>query len=232
MTGSHETTAAAPRNSANWSAPAPTLRPTLRPKRQEMNDWDSTIRATFADTQALDLHRQRLLRYARISSLPMLPFRIDTLHYTVLPRLLKSPLAWLVLVFYTVSAALARTGVWEVSYDPNALSGSGMLVSFMIVFYVGYCYNRHFQQYEVCTAAQGAVVSCCLLARANLPHAEDRQLLWSCLNLAHAAGYCGLTPTCTSAPFNQPPLNCSDGSLAFHASSVRIAQVQRRQPVF
>ena len=57
MTSSHETTAAAPRNSANWSAPAPTLRPTLRPKRQEMNDWDSTIRATFADTQALDLHR-------------------------------------------------------------------------------------------------------------------------------------------------------------------------------
>ena len=149
-----------------------------------MLDWDSTYRATFQDTIELDQHRKTLLRYARLASLPTLLFRIDKLPHTVIPRILRSPLVYVVVSAYIAAAALARTGSWSFDYDANALSGAGLLISFMIVFYVGYCYNRHFQQYDVCTAAQGAVVSCCMLARANLPREEDRRLLWSCLNLA------------------------------------------------
>lgn len=149
-----------------------------------MLDWDSTYRATFQDTIELDQHRKTLLRYARLASLPTLFFRIDKLPHTVIPRILRSPLVYVVVSAYIAAAALARTGSWSFDYDANALSGAGLLISFMIVFYVGYCYNRHFQQYDVCTAAQGAVVSCCMLARANLPREEDRRLLWSCLNLA------------------------------------------------
>ena len=154
----------------------------LRPK--EMLDWDSTYRATFEETIDLDKHRKKLLRYARLASLPTLFFRIDKLPHTVIPRILRSPLVYVVVFAYIAAAALARTGSWSFEYDANALSGAGLLISFMIVFYVGYCYNRHFQQYDVCTAAQGAVISCCMLARANLPREEDRRLLWSCLNLA------------------------------------------------
>ena len=156
----------------------------IRPK--EMHDWDSTYRATFQDTIELDQHRRLLLRYARLASLPTLFFRIDKLPHTVVPRILRSPLVYVVVFAYIAAAALARTGSWTYEYDGHALSGAGLLISFMIVFYVGYCYNRHFQQYEVCTAAQGAVVSCCMLARANLPREEDRRLLWSLLNLEPA----------------------------------------------
>ena len=157
----------------------------IRPK--EMMDRDATYRATFQDTIELDQHRRLLLRYARLASLPTLFFRIDKLPHTVVPRILRSPLVYVVVFAYIAAAALARTGSWTYAHDGHALSGAGLLISFMIVFYVGYCYNRHFQQYEVCTAAQGAVVSCCMLARANLPREEDRRLLWQVLNLEPAA---------------------------------------------
>ena len=157
----------------------------IRPK--EMMDRDATYRATFQDTIELDQHRRLLLRYARLASLPTLFFRIDKLPHTVVPRILRSPLVYVVVFAYIAAAALARTGSWTYEHDVHALSGAGLLISFMIVFYVGYCYNRHFQQYEVCTAAQGAVVSCCMLARANLPREEDRRLLWQVLNLEPAA---------------------------------------------
>ena len=152
-----------------------------------MMDRDATYRATFQDTIELDQHRRLLLRYARLASLPTLFFRIDKLPHTVVPRILRSPLVYVVVFAYIAAAALARTGSWTYAHDGHALSGAGLLISFMIVFYVGYCYNRHFQQYEVCTAAQGAVVSCCMLARANLPREEDRRLLWQVLNLEPAA---------------------------------------------
>ena len=72
-----------------------------------MMDRDATYRATFQDTIELDQHRRLLLRYARLASLPTLFFRIDKLPHTVVPRILRSPLVYVV-VFAYIAAACSR----------------------------------------------------------------------------------------------------------------------------
>ena len=66
---------------------------------------------------------------------------------------------------------------------------------FMIVFYVGYCYNRHNEQYFIARDCMATILNVCALARTTLKRPQDAVDLWRFLNLLHVAAYCGLTPT-------------------------------------
>ena len=156
----------------------------------------------YQDTVKLDCHRKELLRHARSYAPHDAIFKwraLRLLRYSIVPRRLTFRLVWLVYATFAATATLARTGVWVPARLPAATdgfdaSGASMMISFMIVFYVGNCYSRQERQYQACTEAFGSVTNACLLARASLT-AADRLLVWRYLNLAHVAGYCGLTAT-------------------------------------
>ena len=69
------------------------------------------------------------------------------------------------------------------------------MITFMIVFYVGYCYNRHNEQYFIARDCMATILNVCALARTTLKRPQDAVDLWRFLNLLHVAAYCGLTPT-------------------------------------
>uniref|UniRef100_A0A6U7FID1 Uncharacterized protein n=1 Tax=Haptolina brevifila TaxID=156173 RepID=A0A6U7FID1_9EUKA len=66
----------------------------------------------------------------------------------------------------------------------------------MVVFYLGYCYSRHFEIYQIANQAKGAIVNVCAASRAYLPTTARRKLFVH-LNLMHASAYCALTPIYT-----------------------------------
>lgn len=71
-------------------------------------------------------------------------FRWDKTFQTVLRHLPQHLITWLVLGIYAMFAGLTSHGYIQ-PLDPDidvGLSEAGILVTFMIVFYVGYCYNR------------------------------------------------------------------------------------------
>ena len=63
----------------------------------------------------------------------------------------------------------------------------------MVVFYLGYCYNRHFEIYLASSEARSTIVSVCSEARACLPETAQRKLFVH-LNLMHASAFCGVWP--------------------------------------
>ena len=85
-----------------------------------------------------DARTRQLLQDARGASPLTLCFRLDKLPRTVLPRLMRQPLVWITFLCYAVLAALARSGVHAPEFEPNfSLSQLGVLVTFVVVFYVG-----------------------------------------------------------------------------------------------
>ena len=71
-------------------------------------------------------------------------FRWDKVAQTVLRHLPQRLITWLVLFIYCLVAGLTSNGYIQ-PLDPDSdvgLSEAGILVTFMIVFYVGYCYSR------------------------------------------------------------------------------------------
>ena len=96
--------------------------------------------------------------------------RFDKLGQTVLLPILFHPVPWLILITYGTTAALTRHGTLVFDQDDledgrNAFDGSGILITFMIVFYVGYCYNRYssmFADLEVCVRS---IINTCAVAR-------------------------------------------------------------------
>ena len=186
-----------------------------------------TIPEGYQDTVAIDTQRKHLLQDARGHSPLSLCFRLDKLGRTVLPRVVAQPLVWLTFLTFGVVASLARTGVHAPEFDSNvSLNQLGVLVTFVVVFYVGYCYNRHYSQYEGAMNIKNCIFDCLCIATAYLeqpppvpelteedfikrdgpvwerlpapavPLEDELPLrrLWRYLNLAHVAGYCGLTP--------------------------------------
>ena len=145
-------------------------------------DRDATYRATFQDTIELDQHRRLLLRYARLASLPTLFFRIDKLPHTVVPRILRSPLVYVVVFAYIAAAALARTGSWTYAHDGHALSGAGLLISFMIVFYVGYCYSRYMDMFNDLELVMRCILNICVVARTSF---KDMAALYDPVSYTH-----------------------------------------------
>jgi hypothetical protein len=108
---------------------------------------------------------------------------------------------WLILITYLTSAAMSRfTDL--VQFDdgsPTAFDGANILVTFMIVFYVGYCYTRWSEQYFIMTSAVRSIITCCGFARACLPaDAPELVAYWQLLNMMHGCCYIGFSTTYSS----------------------------------
>ena len=98
---------------------------------------------TYEAMAATDKQRISLLELSRETSPVSTVLRVDKLGRTVIPKLLKQPVQWAVLLVYASTAACRRAGVDFGVIDADAFSGAGTMVTFMIIFYVGYCYKRY-----------------------------------------------------------------------------------------
>ena len=93
--------------------------------------------------------RESLLEEARRYSPISLVLAFSKLPQTVLVRIIWFPITWIILSTYAAIASLTRAGVIDlgkstsIAEHVNAYNGASVLVTFMVVFYLGYCYNRH-----------------------------------------------------------------------------------------
>ena len=156
---------------------------------------------SFRETVSLDEQRKVLLQVARIDKVATLCFHLKRLANTVVPRVLKNALTVLVLITYAITAFVVRNRHWDISsIDLDLIESQGMstLVTFMIIFYVGYCYDRHYAQYLEANKGRNALVDCCAMAGAYMTDERDSHKLWRYLNLAHVLAFVGLSPTYTA----------------------------------
>ena len=105
---------------------------------------------SFLETVVVDEKRKILLQEARQAG-PNSAFRCSYFKNTVVPRVVQCPLTWLTFAAFITSATLVRSGWWDttnVSLDDFESQGMTTLVTFLVVFYVGYCNDRHYQQCE------------------------------------------------------------------------------------
>lgn len=150
---------------------------------------------------ALDEQRKELLQVARMDKVATLFFHFKRWGNTVVPRVLQNAVTVLVLITYGIVAYVVRSGHWDISsIDLDLIESQGMsgLVTFMIIFYVGYCYDRHYAQYLEANKGRNALVDCCAMAGAYMTDERDSHKLWRYLNLAHVLAFIGLSPTYTA----------------------------------
>lgn len=181
-----------------------------RLKREEVMDSDSHhIPITFADTERMDMKRRMLMLLTRKAGPLTIFFDVTHLRYTIVPPILGSYNFIVIAAAYTATCVTTRMGMWDVpdpdgdaapvSDDATALLGMELLVTFTLVFYFGYCYNRFWEQYSLAMACKAAIIDAVMLARASrLPHTELVDL-YRYLNLAQAAGYVALSQVYTRA---------------------------------
>jgi len=77
----------------------------------------------------------------------------------------------------------------------------GMLVSFTLVFYFGYCYNRYWEQYMKAMGAKNAILNCCSMVASTYMNHEDMHTMWRYLQLIQCSAYVGLSMVCTRENF-------------------------------
>ena len=126
---------------------------------------------------SLGQQRKVLLQVARIDKVATLCFHLKRLANTVVPRVLKNALTVLVLITYAITAFVVRNRHWDISsIDLDLIESQGMstLVTFMIIFYVGYCYDRHYAQYLEANKGRNALVDCCAMAGAYMTAGATR----------------------------------------------------------
>ena len=107
------------------------------------------IPESYAALMHTNDYRERLLddarRYSPISSV----FHMRKLPQTVIVRMLTFPVVWSLVGLYVVIATLTRLAIVDFGdaddFDVGAFDGAEVLVVFMVVFYLGYCYNRYFE---------------------------------------------------------------------------------------
>ena len=80
----------------------------------------------------------------------------------------------------------------------------GQMVTFIVVFYVGYCYNRSSQQFDDVQLIMHAINDACLSARVAFHDSDEIHRIWRYLNLLHASAYCGLTEELSAQNFFLP----------------------------
>jgi hypothetical protein len=159
---------------------------------------------TFEDLQLIDLRRKMLLALARALSPMMTAMRMELLPKTVLPRLMRRRLMYIVFVTWAITATCARLEITESDIEENMFDGAGVMVTFMIVFYVGYCYSRYNTLFANVRVIMRGVVGCCAIARANFGDEAEVRTLMRYLNLLHVAAYTGLSPTYSVENFFNP----------------------------
>ena len=153
----------------------------------------------------VEAKRQWLLTLARSAPPIDTVFRLSLLPRTVIPRLCKYKSLWAVLVVYAVTATLTRLG-YEIDgpHPEETLEIRSSFVAFIIVFFVGYCYKRHEEQFDDVQCIMNSITTVCKLARANFQDAGEVYRIWRYVNAMHCAAYCGLTAHLTEANFFMP----------------------------
>lgn len=155
------------------------------------------IPQTYKELMRTNDWRERLLDDARRFSPISSVFHLSKLKQTVIMRMLYIPMVWIVIATYAAVAALTRTGHISLAvledFSSGSFEGAEVLVVFMVVFYLGYCYNRHFEIYHLAAQAKSSIINICATARATLEE-QPRVRLFYYLNLFHVAAYCALTP--------------------------------------
>ena len=160
--------------------------------------------ATFADIMKADEQRKKLLTLAReINPIDSI-VRMAALPRTVIPRIAQHMLTWAVLMTYATACVLTRCGVEFGMLDLTSFDASNTLITFMIIFYVGYCYSRYTAQFEDVEGMMQKIIDSCIMARVTFRDPATVLRLWRYLNLLQAAAYTGLSPAYTEANFFLP----------------------------
>ena len=106
---------------------------------------------------------------------------------------------------YLTHQVLSRFGYHgDVEEVQSMLEGGGTFVAFMIIFYVGYCYERYNAQFHDVQVIMNCIVNVCMSARVTFGDSEEVLRLWRYLNMLHASAYCGLTQSLTEDNFFIP----------------------------
>ena len=175
-------------------------------KDTEITDSDTHyIPETFGDTERMDIRRQWLMSLTRRAGPLTIFFDVHHIRHTALPSVFCSLNFMLLVVSYAGSAVTTRLGYWPVPPDASSpvdddltsLVGMELLVTFSLVFYFGYCYNRFWEQYALAMSCKGAIINNIVLAKSTSMGKNDIYDLWRYLNLAQLAGYVALSPVYT-----------------------------------
>lgn len=153
---------------------------------------------------ATDKKRKQLLLMAKSLSPMASALKLRLLPRTVVPRLLKHYLTWVVIFTWGITTALARLGFTEGDIDDAVFNGAGTMVTFMIIFYVGYCYTRYTDQFTELQVVMRNIIGCCAVARASFKDEQEVHRLYRYVNMMHLAAYAGLSPTYTRDNFFLP----------------------------
>ena len=190
------------------AAPALRRQNTIMPSKAELSSSPQRIADGSTPWEAVlkvEAKRQWLLTLARSAPPIDTVFRLSLLPRTVIPRLCKYKSLWAVLVVYAVTATLTRLG-YEIDgpHPEETLEIRSSFVAFIIVFFVGYCYKRHEEQFDDVQCIMNSITTACKLARANFQDAGEVYRIWRYVNAMHCAAYCGLTAHLTEANFFMP----------------------------
>ena len=77
-------------------------------------------------------------------------------------------------------------------------------MTFMVIFYVGYCYTRYTNQLEDVQTMMHSIVDACMLCRIAFDDQREVMRVWRYLNMAHAAAYVGLSNSYSKENFFTP----------------------------
>lgn len=103
----------------------------------DRNGGTSLFQGSYIATKKQDQRRKKLLADARKLSPIDMALRFDLTAQTVLPKVCMHPVTWVVIVMFSATAVCTRLGIMTFSdLDRDTFDGSGVLVIFMIVFYV------------------------------------------------------------------------------------------------
>jgi len=162
---------------------------------------------SFDEITRMDRRRKELLSLARSTSAIDTLGQLRTLPRTVLPRLFRRPILWAIILLFVASAVLARCGLITDSMLDEAGGmdhGGDTTVTFMVVFYVGYCYTRCNEQFNDVQSIMHDITDACLTARVTFADELEVHRLWRYLNLLQASAYCGLTSYLSQTNFLMP----------------------------
>ena len=162
---------------------------------------------THQELRDVDKKRKALLNLARSTSAMDTLFKFWTLPRTVLPRLAVKPLIYVILASFTCGAVLARFGIMsddDVAEAEQLEDAGGTMVTFIVVFYVGYCYTRYNQQFDDVQDIMHSINDACIDARVAFGDPEEVHRFWRYINLLHIAAYCGLTAELSESNFFMP----------------------------
>jgi len=140
---------------------------------------------------------------------PLEALTVRLLPRTVIPRILDHYATWCVVLAYMTSATLSRLRVGLIfdDFDPSMNDSGNTVITFMIIFYVSYCYQRYTSQFEHADSICHSITNACILARNSFSDdgaTPDLHRLWRYLNLMHAIAYCGLTSNYNVDNFFEP----------------------------